>query len=118
MPKHKLRCLELVHPDEGEDACLTAVFVHGLGGDSESAWTNTSVDPAFYWPLEMAKDHPKVCFWRLSYAANILKVFFHGDSACSASPGSRSLRTQCFSGCEDRPKTYRIHHAQPRRACR
>lgn len=75
MPVPKQQRLERVHPERRDDSVLNAIFVHGLGSDGVAAWTNSSVKPPFYWPRTLAEDHPKVCVWQLSYAANPLELF-------------------------------------------
>lgn len=75
MPVPKRQHLERVHGERGDDSALNVVFVHGLGSDGVSAWTNRNVEPPFYWPLALADEYPQICVWQLSYAANQLEIF-------------------------------------------
>ena len=45
------------------------IFVHGLGGDAYSTWTNSSGD---FWPEWIAEEHAGVSVWTYSYAAPML----------------------------------------------
>lgn len=46
------------------------VFVHGLGGHFRDTWDSTGKQH-FYWPEELARQHPDLGVWSVRYDANI-----------------------------------------------
>lgn len=55
--------LKVVYSPEGNRAA-DIVFVHGLGGTSQSTWSKNK-DPELFWPLKFLPLEPEICLARV-----------------------------------------------------
>lgn len=54
------------------------VFIHGLGGDSDTTWKSKSGKSRVYWPEWLFEDVPDVCIWSIGYEAPKLSILNNG----------------------------------------
>ncbi|MEZ8229026.1 esterase/lipase family protein [Vibrio splendidus] len=54
------------------------VFIHGLGGDSDTTWKSKSGKSQVFWPEWLFEDSPNVCVWSIGYEAPKLTILNNG----------------------------------------
>jgi len=57
---------------QNEERVADIVFIHGLGGHSQSTWA-AQAKPENFWPRWLGDKYPKVAIWTLGYETSISK---------------------------------------------
>jgi len=88
-----------------DDRRCDIVFVHGLGGDSQSTWENP--DSKFYWPKEIGKELPNAGIWAVNYDAQISEWL--GDTMPLQDRSKNLLQSLKLKNIGERPVIFIAH---------
>jgi predicted ATPase/class 3 adenylate cyclase len=70
--------------EHSDDAKADVIFVHGLGGDSQTTWMLDRADVRSFWPAWLAEARPDLNVWSLDYPAAPSAWFGHGMAILDA----------------------------------
>lgn len=101
--------LDYVHGERQEpqsESAFDVVFVHGLGGDGKSTWTNGNGD---CWSGWVAEDFPSLNVYSAGYDSGVLKSVFSGAGATFRDQASMLLDRLSNRKSSGRPTFFITH---------